>query len=113
MGHSDCLVLFSNFENFPCVIPEAYSCGIPVISSKVGGIEEYVTDALGVLVPKGDETALFDAFVGMLDQRYTYSRERIRSYAVQEFSYEAIGKSFKDSYSMALQLTNVTTKSSN
>jgi len=40
LRQSTCLVLFSNYENFPCVIPEALMCGIPVISTAVNGIPE-------------------------------------------------------------------------
>jgi glycosyltransferase involved in cell wall biosynthesis len=38
---SNLFILFSNYENLPCVILEAFSCGVPVISSKVGGISEF------------------------------------------------------------------------
>ena len=34
-------VLFSNYENLPCVILEAFSCGVSVIATKVGGIQEF------------------------------------------------------------------------
>jgi len=49
LQHSDALVLFSNYENFPCVIPESFSVGIPVISTNVNGIPEYVNETNGIL----------------------------------------------------------------
>jgi len=38
---TDLLLMFSNYENLPCVILEAFACGVPVISTDVGGIKEY------------------------------------------------------------------------
>ena len=47
-------VLFSNFENFPCVIPEAFMAGIPVIATAVNGIPEYVNESNGILIQPND-----------------------------------------------------------
>ncbi|HEY0261410.1 MAG TPA: glycosyltransferase, partial [Chitinophagales bacterium] len=38
MQQGDCFVLFSNYENQPCVQVEAFASGIGVIATKVGGI---------------------------------------------------------------------------
>mgnify|MGYP000892556758 CR=1 FL=1 len=34
-------ILFSNYENLPCVLEEAQACGSRIISTNVGGIEEH------------------------------------------------------------------------
>jgi len=34
-------ILFSNYENLPCVLEEAQACGARIISTKVGGIAEH------------------------------------------------------------------------
>jgi len=43
VSEAHCFILFSNYENQPCVIPEAHACGIPVIATDVGGIKEHLT----------------------------------------------------------------------
>lgn len=51
MGAADALCLPSHHEGIPNVILEALSCGLPVLSTNVGGIPEIVNDANGILVP--------------------------------------------------------------
>lgn len=98
LSKSDFLILFSNYENQPCVILEAFSCGKPVIATFVGGIPEIVTKDRGVLVPKQDENGLQSAILEMLDNHTNYGAADIRAYAVDHFSRERIGKSFSDFY---------------
>lgn len=62
LNKADVLVLPSLYENFPLVILEAMSCGIPTVASRVGGIPEQIFDGeTGVLVPSKDSSALANA----------------------------------------------------
>ncbi|HYE41362.1 MAG TPA: glycosyltransferase [Ramlibacter sp.] len=56
MGRSLYLVVPSIwYENFPRTIVEAYSCGLPVIASRIGALAEIVTDGVtGLLFEPGD-----------------------------------------------------------
>src|SRR5690606_19604615 len=58
MKNAQCLVLFSNYENAPCVISEAHCTGIPVIATHVGGIPDMVNSENGLLIPPADVNAL-------------------------------------------------------
>lgn len=102
LAKSDCLVLFSNYENLPCVIPEAMACGVPVISTNVGGIAEHITEENGILVKPRNENELVMAMKKMMEHRNNYSSQKLRSYAVKHFSYEMIGKDFYSAYKAAL-----------
>ena len=78
---SDFFLLFSNYENLPCVIVESLSCGKPIISSDVGGIAEHISKDKGILVEKKDETALEKAVETMLDNYKRFDHKMLRTYA--------------------------------
>jgi glycosyltransferase involved in cell wall biosynthesis len=102
MHQSDVLVMFSNIENLPCVILEALSCGLPVISSDVGGIREWVNESCGVLVHPANEVELLNALNYMLDHHPQYNREDLHQYAVENFSKKAIAEKFCSIYKRVL-----------
>ncbi len=98
MQQSDFLLLFSNYENFPCVIAEALVTGLPVVSSNVNGIPEHVNSENGILVLPRDETGLLEALKNMLDNYKNFKPESLRAYGMEHFSYENIGKKFHAIY---------------
>ncbi len=59
---ADALVLASSWEGLPNVLLEAHAAGLPIVSTRVGGVDEIVLDGQsGFLVPPGDPKALTDA----------------------------------------------------
>ncbi|MDE0979130.1 MAG: glycosyltransferase, partial [Flavobacteriales bacterium] len=106
MRVADALILFSNFENFPCVIPEAWASGIPVISTDVGGIAEHLTSERGILIKRGDEDALTAAIVSMATRPSLAHRDAsaLRAIATSTFSIESIADQYTTAYQKALHL---------
>jgi glycosyltransferase involved in cell wall biosynthesis len=98
LRRSRCLLMFSNFESLPCVIIEAMASGIPVISSHVGGIPEYLGPKEGILVEKGDEEALAKAMNHMLDHFSEFDPVHLRQHAEQNFSPESISRKLDTIY---------------
>lgn len=98
----DFLLLFSNYENFPCVIAEAMSAGIAVLSTNVGGISEHVNESNGILIEPHNRDMLISELNIMLDTCQNYDSTKIRSYAKNHFSYEVIGKQYMDIYKSVL-----------
>jgi len=92
MQQSHVFILFSNYENMPCVIAEALCCGLPVISTDVGGIYEVVNQNNGLLISPKDNEALTRAMLYMKDNLASYNQQKIAENAAVVFSYSSIGK---------------------
>ena len=95
---ADFFVLFSNFENLPCVIVEAFASGVPVLSTAVGGIAEILSPERGILIPQGDEDALLQGMNTLLDHCQEYNRQAIRDYAIKTFAAQNIGQQIFEAY---------------
>jgi len=102
MNDADFMIMFSNRENLPVVILESFSCGVPVISTRVGGIHEHLDREKGRLVEPKDEEAFFNVINETLDNLDVYDRNKIRDYAVNHFSQEVIGNSLFEVYKNVL-----------
>jgi glycosyltransferase involved in cell wall biosynthesis len=98
MNECDCFILFSNFENQPCVQGEAFAIGIPLISTNVGGIAEFLPNNFGILIEKGDENALYNAMVEVINGKQFASKEEMHLYSKQHFSPEHIAYQLNNIY---------------
>lgn len=103
MQQADALIHFSNYENLPCVINEALCCGIPVISSNVGGIAELVNETNGILIENENTEQLKNALLSFLKNPEQFSQENISKEAAQLFSYATTGRQLLDLYKQALK----------
>ena len=91
-------LMFSRFENLPCVLLEALCCGLPVISTSVGGIAEAVNNENGILVESEDTLALANAMQKMMDEYDHYNREKIAAEASEKYSYANVGRQIVELY---------------
>ncbi len=91
MADADLLVMFSNYENFPVVINEAFCMGVPVLATSVGGIPERVNNTNGILIQPADENDLEQKLREFLDDNFKFDTEKLMQQSRKEFSAEAIG----------------------
>lgn len=101
LKESNLFILFSNYENLPCVILEAFSCGTPVISTDVGGISEYFPKDFGFLISKKDEQALLQKIVAIYTV-FKNDKEKMHTYVENNFSKTTIANQFSELYNSAL-----------
>jgi glycosyltransferase involved in cell wall biosynthesis len=65
---ADIFILPSRKEGMPNVIIEAMSCGLPIIGTKISGIEDLVRDGInGYLVEAGDSNTLSKATIELME----------------------------------------------
>lgn len=94
MQEADAFVLFSRYENFPCVNVEALCSGLPVVTSDAGGSGEGVHSGNGLVVPSENEKALLGALIKMMEDGDSYNRAAIAGEAASRYSYPHIGSQF-------------------
>ncbi len=100
------LFLFaSQTETQGLVLLEAQAGGVPVVAVRASGVDEAVAqDETGYMVEPGDETALTERTLELLD-----SPNRYRSFSAaaqvwsSKFSIEQMGRSLVDTYQRAIQ----------
>ena len=82
LSAADVFVLATSNEGWANVFLEAMACGLPVVTTDVGGNPEVVLhESLGTIVPFGDSAALERALDAAL--RRSWDRGQIREYAQQ------------------------------
>jgi glycosyltransferase involved in cell wall biosynthesis len=71
----DVVVLPSDFEGLPLVLPEAMSCGVPCICSDVGGCKEAVRDGQeGFVLRQNSPDEIADDIIRLIEDRDLWSR---------------------------------------
>jgi len=79
----DVLILPSFREGYPGVIIEAFSIGMPVIATRLQGIQEMVTPQSALLIEPDDAKALTKAIESINQENYTTYRD----HAIQQFQH--------------------------
>ena len=100
---ANALVLFSHFENLPCVIVEALCCGRPVITTPVGGIPEIIDERNGIFVNANEEGSLIKAMKKMMVDYSSFDLKDISEQARSKFSYAVVGQLFDSIYRDTIQ----------
>lgn len=86
-----CLIINSHRETFSIVGLEALGLGIPVISTRCGGPEEYLNDRLGILIPVADTHALVQA-MEKLQTEYVLYTSHVQGFDGSRYAMPQIGE---------------------
>ncbi|MBD3636897.1 MAG: glycosyltransferase [Crocinitomicaceae bacterium] len=101
----DFYVCNSNFETFGMAVAEAISAGKPVVCTRCGGPEEFVTDNNGLLIDKNDGDALSNAILRMADLYKNYDAQKLSEEIQAKFGAETIRQQLIDFYENAINDT--------
>jgi len=87
-------------ESFGMVLTRAYACATPVIASDIDGYREVMTPDAAVSFPAGDERALTDAIVSLLEDepRRSALGEGARRVAREKYSWDDIARRLHEIY---------------
>ena len=101
----DTFVLSSDTEGLPLVVLEAMATGVPVLSTRVGGVPTVLDDGeTGFLVSIGDEAAIRDRMIRLRDDPAASRAcgERGRAAAIMRFSAARMQRDYLALYTRVL-----------
>lgn len=105
MAGCGAVVINSNVETFSVVTGEALAQGKPVIATRCGGPQGFVTPANGELIPVADHEALVQAMERLVNEASRFDPVSIRSSVHERFSPSAVGEGFLRIYQRSLGIT--------
>ena len=88
-NRADALVITSIQEGQPMVALEAACCGLPIFSTRCGGVEDYVTNDIGRIVDITDSEGMANNLSDFIEGRIIFNKENIRKTVVNLFGKEA------------------------
>ncbi len=97
----DTLIVNSHTETYSMVTLEALSAGIPVIATRCGGPEQFITKANGLLIEVNNPQKLSEAITSIQQNISKYTPEEIRE-SVKHYSNDSIKEQLINHYNSYL-----------
>jgi glycosyltransferase involved in cell wall biosynthesis len=92
----------SRSERFSLVVAEAIASGASVVSTRVGGPDEYVTPDVGVLVEPGDVDSLAAGIAGLAGRAASFDAGALHAHVARRFGYAAVRERLLSVYASLL-----------
>lgn len=102
MASAFAVLVNSRVETFSVVTGEALAQGKPVIATRCGGPEAFITPENGLLIAPGDDAALAAAMLAVTREAVNWDPEAIRRTVGDRFGPTAVGRALRDAYRSAL-----------
>lgn len=100
---SDVCAVPSRQEAFGLVALEAMACGTPVVASNQGGIPDFVTGDVGILIEKENVEHLAGAIIATLKKAKKYNHRKIAKYAKDNYKQDLLIDKLIGVYESALE----------
>lgn len=98
VGSADLYVCSSVYETFGIAPREAMLCGVPVVSTANGGVDDCISKETGLIVPVGDSKLMAKAILKIEMEEYEFSSTEIRESVIKQDGREAYIRSMKKFY---------------
>ncbi len=92
LQQASCLALSSNYETFGIVAYEALACGIPVVTTDVADLKNFLDAGMGLTVPVGEPRAFADALSQVLDNPHLFNALKMREKVESSFGFAAVSQ---------------------
>ena len=99
---ANCSIVPSRREPFGLVAAEAMLCGAPVIATNQGGLPDFVTPDVGILVDVEDSKGLANAINSILSGDKVFDRQSIAHKIKESYSQDSLIHKFEDLYLNAI-----------
>lgn len=99
---ANCSIVPSRREPFGLVAAEAMLCGAPVIATNQGGLPDFVTPDVGILVDVEDSEGLANAINSILSGDKVFDRQSIANKIKESYSQDSLIHKFEDLYLNAI-----------
>jgi len=90
-------------ETFGLTLVEAMACGTPVIATRSGGPQDFVTREVGILIEPNNVEEMAEAMLAINQDYRTYKPEIIRDYCTQNYSEATFVKKIEKTYKKTKQ----------
>lgn len=102
LRESDLFLLSSVSEGMPISVLEALACGLPVCSTRCGGVDELINDANGKIVQIKDYGAMADFVLKVMTKEITFDNNSISIELLDKYGDVAFAKRIMGIYSKAI-----------
>lgn len=100
-GEADILLNSPDIDNMPLSLLEAQAAGVAIVSTRTGGIPLMMEDDVtGLLVPPGDDAAMADAALRLLNEPGLAARitRQAHDVCLAKYSWEAVRQQWVECY---------------
>lgn len=102
LAQSAFTVISSTHETFSVSAAESLMCGRPVLATRCGGPEEFVTPDVGRLIDVDNDEALAEGLDRMLDHYTDFDPDSLHDYAMERFAPPVVAQLILDTYRSVL-----------
>lgn len=108
LNNSDVLLMTSDYEGLPLAVLEAMACGLPIITTKAGGVVDVVEDGQNsILVDVGNKEQIIDAIIKLEQNKALVKSMGVKSRELSlKYDIRDTTKQYEDLYIKILNKNN-------